>query len=226
MGAALTAPPAAELLARLAEPFDPAEVRFKPGQVRGNRALALAYVDARAIQDRLDAVLGVDGWQDDYEVLACGSVVCRLRLRVGGAWVVRTDVGAPSEQPDAGDRLKAAFSDALKRAAVKFGVGRYLYRLPAHWVDYDREKKHFTGRPVLPAWAVPVLPAVMVTALEKALAETHKTAAGALTWLGLPADTPFSRLTRGQADRLLAALTRTEKRCVPRGGPQSTPNAA
>jgi hypothetical protein len=48
MGAAFTDRPAAELLARLAEPFDPAEVRFKPGRVSGSRALALAYVDARA----------------------------------------------------------------------------------------------------------------------------------------------------------------------------------
>ena len=34
----------------LAVPFDPAFVRFKPAVVQGNRALALAYVDARAIQ--------------------------------------------------------------------------------------------------------------------------------------------------------------------------------
>src|SRR5262249_23519639 len=65
------------LTQRLAAPFDPAEVRFKPAVVSGNRALALAYVDARVIQDRLDEVLGVDGWQDDYESLADGSVVCR-----------------------------------------------------------------------------------------------------------------------------------------------------
>src|SRR5262245_11215766 len=179
MGAALTDRPAAALLVLLAEPFDPAEVRFKPGRVSGSRALALAYVDARAIQDRLDAVLGVDGWQDDYEVLACGSVVCRLRLRVGGEWVVRTDVGAPSEQPDAGDKMKAAFSDALKRAAVKFGIGRYLYRLPPQWVDYDAGTRRLAGKPYLPAWALPALPAGTVAALEEALAEKYKTAAGA-----------------------------------------------
>src|ERR1700687_4440396 len=71
----------------LAEPFDPSAVRFKPAVVSGNRAMALAYVDARVIQDRLDAVLGVDGWQDDYECRDDGSVVCRLRLRLGDEWV-------------------------------------------------------------------------------------------------------------------------------------------
>jgi hypothetical protein len=53
-------------------------------------------------------------------------VVCRLRCRIGGEWLTKVDVGSPSEQPDGGDRLKAAFSDAPLQAAVKFGVGRYL----------------------------------------------------------------------------------------------------
>jgi hypothetical protein len=144
-----------ELTQALAEPFEPGEVRFKPAVVSNNRAMALAYVDARVIQDRLDDVLGVEGWQDDYECLADGSVVCRLRLRLGEEWVTKVDVGGPSEQPDGGDRLKAAFSDALKRAAVKFGIGRYLYRLPAQWVDYDSRKKQITQPPKLPDFALP-----------------------------------------------------------------------
>jgi hypothetical protein len=139
----------------LAAPFDPTEVRFKPAVVSGNRAMALAYVDARVIQDRLDEVLGVEGWQDDYECREDGAVVCRLRLRLGQEWVTKVDVGGPSEQPDGGDRLKAAFSDALKRAAVKFGIGRYLYRLPTQWVDYDPQRRQFAKVPTLPAFALP-----------------------------------------------------------------------
>src|SRR5713226_6858938 len=138
------------LTSALAAPFLPTAVRFKPAVVSGNRALALAYVDARVIQDRLDEVLGVTGWQDEYECLPDGSVVCRLRLRLGDEWITKMDVGGPSEQPDEGDRRKAAFSDALKRAAVKFGVGRYLYRLPSQWVDYDPHKRQFVRTPTLP----------------------------------------------------------------------------
>lgn len=144
-----------ELTESLAAPFDPREVRFKPAVVSGNRALALAYVDARVIQDRLDDVLGVTGWQDEYECLPDGSVVCRLRLRIGDEWITKMDVGGPSEQPDEGDRRKAAFSDALKRAAVKFGIGRYLYRLPSQWVDYDPRKRQFAQTPALPPSALP-----------------------------------------------------------------------
>jgi hypothetical protein len=143
------------ITAALAAPFDPSEIRWKPGVVSGNRALALAYVSTRTIQDRLDDVLGIAGWQDSYKVLADGSVVCRLRCLIGGTWISKVDVGSLSEQPDAGDRTKAAFSDALKRAAVKFGVGRFLYRLPSQWCDYDPAKRQFVRTPQLPSWAVP-----------------------------------------------------------------------
>jgi hypothetical protein len=135
----------------LAAPFDPAEVKFKPQTVSGNRALAVPFVDARVIQDRLDDVLGVMGWQDSYECLPDGSVVCRLRIRLGAEWITKEDVGGQSEQPDEGDRRKAAFSDALKRAAVKFGIGRYLYRMKPQWVDYDPQKRQFKQKPTLQA---------------------------------------------------------------------------
>lgn len=138
----------------LSAPFPTNELHWKPKLVKGNRALAIAYVDARSIQDRLDEVLGVDGWQDAYRELANGSVVCRLRLQIGGKWISKSDVGSPSEQSDAGDRTKAAFSDALKRAAVKFGVGRYLYRLPVVWADYDPQTKRLVKVPQLPSSAV------------------------------------------------------------------------
>ncbi len=148
--------PEETLMRDLAAPFEPGEVEFRAGMVKGNRALALHYVDARVVMDRLDGVLGVAGWQDEYECLPAGSVVCRLKCKVGEDWLVKVDVGSPSEQPDAGDRMKAAFSDALKRAAVKYGIGRYLYSLPSTWHDWDEQKKCFRSPPQLPASAQPV----------------------------------------------------------------------
>ncbi|MBP3954979.1 hypothetical protein J8F10_06750 [Gemmata sp. G18] len=143
------------LTTALAAPFEPREVKFKPQMVKNNRCLAMAYIDARLIQDRLDEVLGVENWEDVYKILPDGSVMCRLRCKLGERWITKTDVGSPSEQPDMGDRLKAAFSDALKRAAVKYGIGRYLYRLPAQWVEYDPVKKQIVQPPQLPAFAIP-----------------------------------------------------------------------
>ncbi|MBY0227996.1 MAG: hypothetical protein K2W96_01815 [Gemmataceae bacterium] len=168
-----------EVARGLAAPFDPSEVKWKPQTVSGNRALAVAFVDARAIQDRLDDVLGVMGWQDSYECLPDGAVVCRLRVRVGDEWITKEDVGGQSEQPDEGDRRKAAFSDALKRAAVKFGVGRYLYRLKPQWVDYDPQKRQIVGTPRLPGAPAPApekkaAPAANAKGLPQTGEELHR----------------------------------------------------
>ncbi|HEY7309660.1 MAG TPA: Rad52/Rad22 family DNA repair protein [Gemmataceae bacterium] len=146
---------AKQLSLALTAPFPPDAVHFKPLSVKGNKALAAAYLDARAVMQRLDCVFGVGGWKDAYRLTDGGSVVCTLSVKVDGEWIDKTDVGSPSEQPDDGDKLKAAFSDALKRAAVKLGVGRYLYRLPRQWLDYDPQARRFTRSPQLPAWALP-----------------------------------------------------------------------
>lgn len=153
----------------LTQPFPAESVHFKPLSVKGNRALAAAYLDARAVMQRLDSVFGVGGWKDRYQLVAGGSVVCTLSVKVDGEWVQKSDVGSPSEQPDDGDKLKAAFSDALKRAAIKLGIGRYLYKLPRQWVDYDPQHKQFAQTPALPAWALP--------AAKTATAKTPTTAA-------------------------------------------------
>lgn len=142
------------ILAALSDFFEPAEVEWKPQAVKGNRALAIAYIDARCVMDRLDRVLGVGNWQTSYREFGEG-VVCALRVRVCGEWSEHEDAGSFSDQPDKGDKLKAAFSDALKRAAVHLGIGRYLYSLPSQWVDFDPQKKAFVRKPDLPAWARP-----------------------------------------------------------------------
>lgn len=144
-----------QLSLALTAPFPAEAVHWKPLTIRGNRALAAAYLDVRSIMQRLDQCFGVSGWQDAYELVNGGSVVCKLRVKLDGEWVEKSDVGSPSEQPDDGDKLKAAFSDALKRAAIKLGIGRYLYKLPRQWVDWDEAKKMFVKTPQLPAWALP-----------------------------------------------------------------------
>lgn len=145
---------------RLKEPFPPEAIGWKPQSIKGGRALAVAYIDARDVMNRLDDVLGTDRWEDTYEVLPGGSVICTLTLRFPaaegrGTAVTKQDIGSQSDQSDEGDRLKAAFSDALKRAAVKFGIGRYLYGLPIAWHEWDEVKKQFRSPPALPAWALP-----------------------------------------------------------------------
>jgi len=140
-----------DILHKLAAPFEPSLVHWKPQALSADktRALATCYVDARVVMDRLDIVVGGD-WSFDWEPLPGGEV--KGILTVCG--VTRADVGERGSG-DFGDTLKAAVSDALKRAAVHFGVARYLYDLPAQWVGYDARRKRLTEIPRLPAWAMP-----------------------------------------------------------------------
>lgn len=105
--------------AKLAEPFPDSEVKQRPG--RGN--LTFNYVDARAVMQRLDDVLTPGGWDFTSSVIP-GTEVVHGVLTVAG--VVREDYGYPNSDHDE-EPIKAASSDALKRCAVMFGIGRHLY---------------------------------------------------------------------------------------------------
>ena len=78
--------------------------------------------------NRLDDVLGPANWWDEYMPLE-NSVICRLTIRLpDGTTLTKSDAGGYAGMADSGDDDKSGFSDAFKRAAVKFGIGRYLYR--------------------------------------------------------------------------------------------------
>jgi hypothetical protein len=158
----MTSPDPAAIAAKLAEPFRPDQLGWKAAATTKDkaRAMAVPHLDARDVMNRLDRVVGVTNWRDDYQVLPSGGVVCKLSVRFGRQWVTKCDAGGQSDQDDQRDRLKAAFSDALKRAAVKFGIGRYLYYLPKQWVPYDQGTRQMDlsklpALPALPAWALP-----------------------------------------------------------------------
>ncbi|MGI6367265.1 MAG: Rad52/Rad22 family DNA repair protein [Anaerolineae bacterium] len=139
-----------EKLRKLAEPFREDQVRWKPQVVsEGGRALAVAYVDPRVVSERLDQVVGGD-WSFRWESLGVQGdrLVVKSSLTVCG--VTREDVGEHllSEREQA-DPWKSAVSDALKRAAVHFGVGRYLYWLETVWCSYDTRRREFIDEPYI-----------------------------------------------------------------------------
>ena len=116
-------------------------------------ALALAYIDARAVQERLDQVCGPEGWQDEYSPIQ-GGFLCRLSIRYGEDWIAKEDGADVS----AIEPTKGGVSDSFKRAAVKWGIGRYLYDLPSVWVPCEKKGKSVVLKqtPQLPTWAVPM----------------------------------------------------------------------
>jgi hypothetical protein len=112
----------------------------------GDKALALAYLDARDVMDRLDEVCGPENWQSEYVETARGRVICRIGVYFQDCddWVWKSDGAGDT----AVEGEKGGISDAFKRAAVHWGIGRYLYRLDAVWCPcetYERNgKKHWS----------------------------------------------------------------------------------
>lgn len=99
----------------------------------GTKAMVLAYIDARDVMDRLDSVCGMGGWQSEHFDCGDGKLGCKIGIKIDGEWVWKSD-GAGDTKVEA---EKGAFSGALKRAAVLWGVGRYLYDLESPWVAID-----------------------------------------------------------------------------------------
>jgi hypothetical protein len=111
-----------------------------------HKALALAYIDARDVMRRLDEVCGPAGWSDRYEIHG-PKTICYLTIEVDGKPVTKADGAGDSDV----EAEKGAISDAFKRAAVKWGIGRYLYDIETPWVPCEIGRngkwKKFKGDP-------------------------------------------------------------------------------
>jgi hypothetical protein len=125
----------------LREPFPPSKVSWRVARVVNEegdkgKAQVLAYIDARDVMDRLDYICGVDGWQCRYSHTAT-KTVCDLGIRINGEWIWKSD-GAGDTDVEA---EKGALSDAFKRAAVRWGIARYLYELGNTYAEVTRRGK-------------------------------------------------------------------------------------
>ena len=158
-------------LKRLRDPFPEYVVQFRAGRrdKRANppTAAAMAYVDARAVQERFDEVLGPDNWRcsyvegvsndygSDVHTNVAGDLlykivphwICTIELRFEDGWVGKCDAANSTSF----EGTKGGVSDAFKRAAVLWGVGRSLYNLPTHqmpiWPSGQLQRD-----PPLPQW--------------------------------------------------------------------------
>lgn len=153
---------------QLSKPFPPGDVEWRAGATNQDKtqAMALAYITSRAVMNRLDEVVGPDNWQDEYKAAPSGGVMCGISIRVNGEWVTKWDVGENTDF----EAIKGGFSDAFKRAAVKWGIGRYLYSVDAVWVRCEARGKSIVLKetPKLPAWAIPGVQPLQPAASAKA----------------------------------------------------------
>lgn len=155
-------------LAKMHDPFPASDVEWRlqtcGKNASGFWARALAYITNRAIMERLDEVCGPENWRNEFQTAPVGGVLCGISIRVGLEWVTKWD-GAENTDIEA---VKGGLSGAMKRAAVQWGIGRYLYNLEEGWATCytDERKGSFHGQtkdkdrfswdpPTLPAWALP-----------------------------------------------------------------------
>lgn len=110
----------------------------------GFKAMFVTYVEAWFIREQLDGVLPgrwtllVEPFGQPLKDMD-GEEVFAVRGRIGlqaddGEWVWREDFGQGSD-------LKAASTDAFKRAAGRWGIAGELWKLPRLWVKMDGDKK-------------------------------------------------------------------------------------
>ncbi|WP_312560897.1 Rad52/Rad22 family DNA repair protein [Anaerospora sp.] len=140
---------------KLQEPFAPSEIEWRVGATMGDKTkgIALAYVTNRAIQNRLDEVFGPFGWKNEFREWKNNSQLCGISIFFNGEWITKWD-GADDSETEA---IKGGLSDSMKRAAVQWGIGRYLYNLENEWVPIVSAGRSFKIKdiPRLPSWALP-----------------------------------------------------------------------
>ncbi|MEE8207859.1 MAG: Rad52/Rad22 family DNA repair protein [Nitrosomonadaceae bacterium] len=135
----------------LKKPFPERCIHWRVGATTSSKdkGIALAYIDARDVMERLDFVFGVGGWQCRYPFAGC----CEIGAKIDGEWVWKSNGAGVTDY----EAEKGQYSDAFKRAGVMWGVGQYLYGLPNEWVTIKPQGKSFViaTPPTLPQWATP-----------------------------------------------------------------------
>jgi hypothetical protein len=98
------------------------------------RAMLVLYLQHTDVMNKLEEV--DPAWTSEVLGEERHGETCYVRTRLTLKGVARENVG------EGGDP-KSAYSDALKRAAMLFGVGRYLYDSVTVWTEYNDQRDRF-----------------------------------------------------------------------------------
>lgn len=196
-----------EKLALLREPFSAKDIEWKVGTLSKDktRGVPVPYLRMQAVVDRLDAVIGAQHWKNEFRAGPSGGVVCALSLRLDNEWLTKEN-GAGNTQVEG---IKGGMSDALKRAAMMWGVGRYLYAYKSDFVGLIGEGR-LAYEPTLPDDMLPADERGQNRAPE-ALSQSDETVEGTGEVPALPAPAPADEAAAGvaQADAVAQAPAET-----------------
>ena len=131
----------------LAAPLEPSAVewRYQSATKDGQKIIVVPYVTNREIMRRLDEAFGIFGWKSSFKEVEGGFLCTLSALDDKGVWVSKED-GAPRTDIEP---IKGGVSNAMKRTAVQFGIGRNLYDFPKVFIESSDK--------FLPGWAMPLL---------------------------------------------------------------------
>jgi Uncharacterized protein conserved in bacteria len=125
-----------EQLQAMFEPDD-IEWRVQRAGFVGEKAwlMAVPYITARAVQERFDEVFGPFGWEPVFrDIVSEGKVIgcqCGITVHTDSRSITKWDA---SENTNI-EAIKGGRSTAMKRAAVQWGVGRYLYQMETTFAE-------------------------------------------------------------------------------------------
>ena len=130
-----------EIIKRLLAPFDAKEIEWKIQVTTQDKArgMAVAYMDARAVQKRLDEVVGPFNWKNVYSLWHDNAQICGISIFNDdrNEWITKFDGAENSDI----EPIKGGLSDSFKRAATVWGIGRYLYEMEGIWVEIETKGK-------------------------------------------------------------------------------------
>ncbi|MCI8538255.1 MAG: hypothetical protein HFF18_06275 [Oscillospiraceae bacterium] len=135
---------AEELRQALSAPFGNSDIEWRVSATNHEKTkgLAVPYVTNRAIQNRLDDTVGIDGWYNDFTPWKEGKAqLCGISIYFTeqNLWLTKWDGADDSDI----ESVKGGLSDSMKRAAVEWGIGRYLYGMTQDWVAIEQRGKGF-----------------------------------------------------------------------------------
>lgn len=132
-----------EMIKKLREPFSSKEIDWKIQVITQDkmRGMAVVYMNARAVQNRLDEVVGAFNWKNVYSLWHDNSQICGISIfnTDRNEWVTKFDGAENSDI----EPIKGGLSDSFKRAAAVWGIGRYMYEIDGIWVEIEARGKSF-----------------------------------------------------------------------------------
>lgn len=137
-------------LKTLNAPITPQEIEWRvQQQTKTGKLIVVPYITNRCVMERFDAEFGWANWANEINEIKEGFL-CTITVTLpDGTKVSKTDGASRTGI----EPIKGGISDAMKRCAVQFGLGRSLYTFPTVMIEAPDK--------YIPSWATPQLDALV-----------------------------------------------------------------